>query len=272
MDYVEDPVLRDIRREFLDEVASIHAQHGHTDDWAALAVALGLRVKGGARSMYASRGEADIIFLDNSEFGPRRNYSFAHEIAHHLFRATDSAFQAVLADTYKDAPKSLLYEMEEALCHEAAALLIFPAHLVRVTLLKLGATPEAVIDLATTRRASLAVAIIRLVSGLDANAWGYVVNRDNLAEFTWTNTRYRPGMGTLIDAQHPMHAAREAPVELRAQLPFKASRKRWPVVMRAAAHGDRLVALFADKFPPTPSDEQPTLFAQVAEIPSPAAD
>lgn len=260
MDYVEDPVFRDIRREFLDEVAAIHAKHGFTDDWASLAGTLGLTVVEGPRNMYVSRGGSEIIFLDRSESGPRRNYSFAHEIAHYLFRATKSAFQAVLKDMLHGAQDGLDYEVEEALCHEAAALLIFPDHHLREAVLSLGVSPAAVFHLATVRGGSFRAAIIRLLGTLDARAWGYVVGRDHRSEFTWTNTKYRPGIGTLIEADHPLRAAWDETVETKANLPLKVSRRPWRMTMRAAAHGNRLVALFANRFPDIPSRDQQPLF------------
>lgn len=261
MNFKEDPALRDIRREFLDEVAAIHAQHGFTGDLGAVARALGLDIKEEAGNMYFPRGDSGVIILDRSEASPRRTFSFAHELAHHLFRATEGAYQDTLRDLLHGADPSLAKDIEEVLCNEAASLLIFPDHHVSDQLLRLGVTPEAVFRLAAMRNGSLQAAIIRVLGALDAaEVWGFVVGRDDKVQFTWTKTRYRPSKGISIDPNHPMRAAWAEPVEVKAALPRKTSTRPWNMPMRAAADGKRLVALFARRFPNTPDGNQPPLF------------
>lgn len=261
MDFAEDPALRDIRREFLGEVTAIHAQHAFTGDVGAIAQALGLEVREDAKNLYIPQGDSGVIVLNRSETGPRRTFSFAHELAHHLFRATEGYYQDTLRDLFYGAPPSLVRRIEEVLCDEAAALLIFPDHHVSEQLLRLGVTPEAVFRLATMRNGSLQAAIIRVLGALDAtDVWGYVVNRDNRVAFTWTKTRYRPSRDTPIDPNHPMQAAWSEPVDLKAALPRKRPTKPWNMPMRAATNGKRLVTLFARKFPTIPDDNQPPLF------------
>jgi len=270
MQLSDDPDLGDLRREFLQEVSAIHEAHGFTDDWDAFAAALGVTVREGARSHYVSKSGSAYIFLASSEWGVRRNYSFAHEIAHHLFGSTDNDFRTVLHETFLGASAETLRDHEEAFCHEAAALLIFPKPLLMHSIRTLGLTPQAVMHLAAARGASHSAALIRVVSSFHFNLWGYVVNRQHTTEFSWTNTRYRAGKGTLIEKHHPMRAAWHEPLEARAELPFKVSRKRWPMTMRAAGGGNQVVALFAGHFPPTPNDEQPALFPSIAWDPSSA--
>lgn len=272
MDYVENPRLGDLRREFLDEVASIHEKHNYTDDWDHLAATLGVNVRDGDRSHYVSKGGSNYIFLDRSEWGVRRNYSFAHEISHHLFCATDSAFQAVLQDALQGAPDEVLREHEEALCHDAAALLIFPRPFLLTAIQQHGLSPEAVIRLSTERGGSLSAAIIRVVGSFETDLWGYVVNRRHVVEFAWTRSKYRPGRGTVLDHHHPMRAAWAEGIETRARLPLKGPRTNWRMTMRAAARGNQLVALFADPFPILPNEEQPSLFASDSWAHIPAAD
>jgi hypothetical protein len=259
-DYADNPGYADLRSEFLRDVRAFHASFDYSRDWHELCRVLGIEVVEKDRNLYSNHGGRPTILLDRTEPPTRRAFTFPHELSHYLFRETDEAFHAVLEELYPGRSNTeLRIEIEEGLCREAAALLLFPDHELATVLQEHGLDPVAVFALTRTR-GSLWAGLVRVLSSFESDSWGVVMAEKGYAEFTWSTAKYSLGSDMWIEPQHPMHLAWSEHVECKAPLPFKGGKRTWKVNMRAAADGRRVVALFAREFPPRPDGLQETLF------------
>lgn len=259
-DYVDNPGYADLRREFLRDVRAFHAEHGYSRDWHGICRSLGIKVVESNRNLYTNHAGQPTILLNEGEPPNRRAFTFPHELSHYLFRDTDQAFHAVLEELYP-APSSrnLRIEIEEGLCREAAALLLFPDHELAAAHQQHGIDPRTVFAL-TESQGSLWAGLVRVLGIFEAESWGVVMNEAGYAEFTWSTGKYRLGSELRIEAHHPVHDAWTGHIECRAPLPFKSGKRSWKADMRAASDGRRVVAIFAREFPPRPDGLQGTLF------------
>lgn len=259
IDYSENPDFRRLSTEFIEFVRFEHAKHDFTEDWRAMARSYGIDVLASDQNLYTIILGRPTIQLDRTETGGRRSFSFAHELSHYLFSETKEAFQAVLEEAMASYSPEDRYQAEEAICYEAAAVLLFPEQVVRDVVLANRLDPQSVFDLAEMRGGSLWAALVRVVSSFSTKLWGYVIDLEGTVEFAWSSTKYRPGRGFRVPMGHPVLLAWSEPVEVEAHLMFKGPRS-WPVEMKAATNGRRIVALFADPFPALPDSQQGGLF------------
>lgn len=270
-DYADNPGYAELRREFLRDVRAFHASHDYSRDWHELCRILGIKVVEADRNLYVNHAGQPTILLKATESANRRAFTFPHEFSHYLFRETDQAFHAVLEDIYPDGPyaQDIRIKVEERLCHEAAALLLFPDHELVAAQRQHGIDPSTVFAL-TESQGSLWAGLVRVLGSFESDSWGLVMTENGYAEFTWSTGRYRLGSEMWIEAEHPVHHAWSESIECRAPLPFKGGKRTWKVSMRAATNGRRVVALFAREFPPPPDGLQGTLFDPAPLEPSQA--
>lgn len=262
-DYEDNPAYADLRREFLRDVRAFHASFDYSRDWHELCRVLGIAVVEENRNLYINHAGRPTILLDRREPPTRRAFTFPHELSHFLFRETEAAFHAVLEELYPGRSNAdLRLEIEEGLCREAAALLLFPDHELATATRRHGFDPRAVFAL-TELKGSLWAGLVRVLGSFQADSWGVVMTENGYAEFTWSTAKYGLGSDMWIEPQHPMHLAWNEHIECKAPLPFKGGKRTWKVNMRAAADGRRVVALFAREFPPRPDGLQEGLFDTV---------
>lgn len=262
-DYLDNPDYADLRREFLRDVRAFHASVSYNRDWNELCRVLGIEVIEADRDLYSNHAGRPTILLDSTVAPTRRAFTFPHELSHYLFRETDQAFHRVLEEIYPhNSNAELRLEIEEGLCREAAALLLFPDHELATALRQHGLDPRAIFAL-TAAQGSLWAGLVRVLSSFESDSWGVVMTQNGYVEFTWSPTKYRLGSDMWIEPQHPIHLAWNDHIECKASLPFKGGKRTWKEDMRAGADGRRVLALFAKAFPPRPNELQGGLFDAV---------
>ena len=245
MSYVEDPDYRQIRKEFLAYVRQFHLEQDYSLDWRELCERRGIKVTAATSNQHMILNGQPLITYDASEPYNRQTFTGLHELCHDLFRRAEEQFQALLGDKY---PEHVSRDMEERLCNEAASLLLVPDYVLEKALTEHGYHPRAVFELCN-RAGSLAACLMRVLLSHDLKAWGLIMKRDGVVEFSCTNTIYSLGRDHVIEQSHKIHDSWCGALELRAALPYRSQNRDVRPLMRADADNRRVVALFAHAFP-----------------------
>lgn len=256
MSYLDDPDYRQIRLEFLSEVREFHQKHDHTLDWIVLSEALGVRVSVASTNQHTVLKGCPTITYDASVSPSRQHFTGFHELAHELFSNSEKCYRALLEDKYDG---TTAYKMEEKLCDEAAGILLIPDHVLHQALFEYGYCPRAVLSL-SGRAGSLSACLMRIVLAHDIDAWGLILCRDGLVEFSCANTRYPLGKSHRIEHDHELMNAWSGYVERRVPLPYRSGKRNVQKMMRAVSNERRVVALFTASFPARVDDRQGSLF------------
>ena len=245
MSYVEDPDYRQIRKEFLAYVRQFHLEQDYSLDWRGLCEGRGIKVTAATSNQHMILNGQSLVTYDASEPRNRQTFTGLHELCHDLFRRAEEQFQALLEEKY---PEHVSRDMEEKLCNEAASLLLVPDHVLEEALTEHGYHPRAVFELCN-RAGSLAACLMRVLLSHDLEAWGLIMKRDGVVEFSCTNTRYPLGKDHVIEQDHEIHEAWHGVLESKAALPYRSRKRLIRPLIRADADNRRVVALFAHSFP-----------------------
>lgn len=259
MTYVDDPDYKQIRKEFLEYVRRFHEVRDYSSDWQGICQKLGIKVTAATSNQYTMFQGQSLISIDAAAVKNRQTFTGLHELSHYLFKTADEGFRSLLEDKYS---KELAKAIEEGLCHEAAGILLVPDQALESAVAKHGYHPKVAFEL-SERMGSLAACLTRLLLSHDVEAWGIIVRRDSIVEFSCTNTRFPLWKDHCIEDSHAIHQAWHGAIELSAPLPYASGDRKVKRLMRASSNERRVIALFAREFPVISGDEQISLFALV---------
>lgn len=259
---LSDPHFCQLRLEFLAYAAQLHQAHGYLDDPLAFAQAIGLKVTAGTKNFYTTLNGTPILVYDARENCHRCKFSLWHEISHHLFQATEDAFQVLLELLFgRNTPLSV--RLEEDLCNELAGQFMLPKPTLGAVVTKYGFDPRAAIELSEECDTSLEVALRRLADNFEVDSWVLLVDRDRTITYSHTRTRYPIRKDGKIPADHVIHEVLGYPhlLEKKVVMPYPSGNPRAPRrLMRAIRHRNRIVGVIADRFPLHHTATQPSLF------------
>lgn len=257
-----DPDFHQLRQEFLLYVDQVHVRYQFASDPRDVCAALGIQVIPSTVNLYTAVNSVPMIQFDASQPAARLRFTLWHELCHHLFQTSDDAFQTLLEERH-GRHTDLSRDLEEQLCNEGAARFLMPQPVVEAVIQVHGLDPRAALHLADECRASHGAALRRLLDSFDLDTWGMVMKRGGWVLTSHTRTRFGIGAQFDVDLNHPVHATFDGTglFERRVRMPFRLQSTRTPHRwMRAVASDDRVIAIFADAFPPSARSGQPSLF------------
>lgn len=239
--------LHDLRHNFLTWLDAWHASEGYEADYTILAHRLDLNIKEATRSKYD--GHTRTIYIARGLHAHRERHEGLHEVTHHLFQhGEDGAFKAAaqrLAPSRRDSRKGV----EEGIVWEASWRLLIPQRDLEAICDKSEFDVEAAVQLAKECRTSFEFAGRRVVDSLTRPVRGIVLDTRGWVVANFSNNvgiaKYGTGRDFFIPDTHPLRhlSATGRVVELRAAIPFKRSRRYWPVPVEAWADAGRYQTL-----------------------------
>ena len=276
------------------QVAATKRAYAEWDDPHRLSQRLGLSVHETSIGLGREGAAwAQAIYLDPAAGVPaRRQFTFYHEICHHLLRRDDELF-SILHDQYET--DTLLQTISERLCNVGAAEFLLPQATVRAATLEHGFSIALIEALSQPGRVSRVAACAQLTfcaphhciavvchaGGLTATAsrlpladaappllpmthpFGQANVRAQrervqiVCAFRSPQTKYACAAGTMLPPDHLLtsmiHKPHGEPVKAMAPIPFR-RQTQWEVACEAVRLGAQVFAFFHldDPSPPTP--------------------
>jgi|GEM_PF-2568691 Zn-dependent peptidase ImmA (M78 family) len=253
-----DLTIPEVRDSFLEFIENFHAQHSFERDFRILAKELDIKVCSSNQSKAFTRKDGQrVILVDMSTSDNRVAFTGLHEISHHLLRiALDGSLIAYLKEATYDN-NDLGVALEEEWCHEVAAMLLMPTHLLKNTVQTYGYSPLAVFQLADCTGASLPAALRRVVESYTIDVHAVLI--DNSAKVLSSvahgvkRKKYPIGYDFRLENSHPLITASHKPMcveYFEAPIPFKNGQRKWKSkVMSAINHSqNRTLGFFLDSY------------------------
>lgn len=263
-----------------EHVASVKQQYPCWRDPEQLCQALSIRVEYGSIGLGREGAAlADAIKLDPTAGVPaRRNFTFYHEIVHHLLRRHDELY-SIINDQY--VAEAAFDAIRERLCNVGAAEFLLPRATVTAAYEEHGFSVALIDQLSEPGVVSRVATCAQLIFCASHACIGVVCRRvqanvpsDGLAQevpltlnartvidvaFSSSSMRYSCASGTVIAREHflsqmftALHGERQVQ---RAPIPFKSGRQ-WSVDCEAVRLGEQIFAFFHKDAPPTSVRDQ----------------
>lgn len=242
--------LHSLRESFQDWLLDWHAAEGGETDFRVLARRMDLKVIEGNRSSY--NNNTRTIVIRRGLHPLRERHEGLHEVVHALFRnAKEGAFFAGAATLGGDRLRSR-QRTEESIVQEATWQLLIPPERLQNALSSSEDDTSKIVQLAQSCRTSLDLAGRRFINELTRPVRGIVLDSRGVVVASFGNglgvAKYVPGKDFQVSSTHPLRS--DLPfgqaVTFRAAIPFKTSRRYWPVLTEAYRHMGRqqTLALF----------------------------
>ncbi len=265
-----------------EQVSLIKAQYACWSDPEALCAKLDIHVAYGSLGLGREGAAfAEAIQLDRTVGAPaRRQFTFYHEIVHHLLRRNDELY-SILNDQYES--ETLFNAICERLCNVGAAEFLLSREQVRAAYEERGFSIALVEELSQPGRisrvatcAQLAfcaphqcIALVCRTVSIERSDSGVLLNADVRDEnqpalviacvFRSATTRYSCATGTQLSSTHLLAQMVDTPhgerVKAKALIPFR-SEKRWTVDCECVRLGEQVFAFFHLEEPPVSSERQ----------------
>lgn len=267
-----------------DRVTSLKEQYPCWRDPEKLCTELGIRVEYGSIGLGREGAAlADAIKLDPTAGMPaRRNFTFYHEIVHHVLRDHDELY-SIINDQYES--EDPFHAIQERLCNVGAAEFLLPRGTVTAAYEKHGYSVSLIDQLSQPGIVSRVAACAQLVFCATHACIGVVCRRVQIAvpnggllqevaldngvrtvvavAFSSGTMRYACASGTFLAHDHFMAQMFAAPhgqcLSQRAPIPFRSGRQ-WPVECEAVRLGEQVFAFFHKDAPPASVRDQLRLF------------
>lgn len=263
-----------------ERVATLKEQYAYWRDPEQLCKELGIQVEYGSVGLGREGAAfADAIKLDpTAGVAARRNFTFYHEIVHHILRNYEELY-SIINDQYQT--DELFRTIKERLCNVGAAEFLLPRGVVTaayeehgfsVALIDLLSQPEVISRVAAC--AQLAFCAPHACIGVACRRIQVTEPSGGLAQdvppargdrtvidvaFSSSSMRYNCASGTFIARDHFLSAMFAMPhgerVSQRAAIPFKSGRQ-WSVECEAVRLGTQVFAFFHKDAPPTSVRDQ----------------